>query len=222
MAFQGSDAAMEQASVSGLSDLHHDSENISTDNTDFNVNISTDNTDFNVDTSQTTIPTSPTSSGSKPPQASFSYSPGGGGGGGGGRQQFPAAPLPPLEGDQLLLAVKNQIEFYLSAANLERDVYLCSLMDAERFVPIHKIMEFKKLRSLTTDEAVVIRAMSTSATCSLNEENSAVRAVGKPELKRNTIVLREIPSDTSLEAVRGIFESCEVNPYLDPHPKPPT
>ncbi len=152
------------------------------------THISTDTEDFHVDatTAQTLIPTSPKSGSNLPPQASFSYSPGGGGGGGGGGgrgQPFAAAapPLllqPPLEGDQLLLAVRTQIEFYLSPANLERDVYLVSLMDAERFVPLLKIMEFKKLRSMTTDEAVVVRAMRLSATCALNEEATAVRANG--------------------------------------------
>jgi len=110
-----------------------------------------------------------------------------------------------LEGDQLLQAVKYQIEFYLSASNLERDVYLCSLMDTNHFVQLKQIMEFKKLRSLTTDDSVVIQAISNSTTCSLNEERTAVRANFKQEAKRNTIVLREISSGTSPEVVRAIF-----------------
>jgi hypothetical protein len=163
-----------------------------------NVSGSSDSRDSNV-TNKAAAATTKGGTGLNP--SSYNFSPQSG--------AFAAGPAIALKGDQLLQAVKNQIEFYLSAANLERDVYLCSLMDANRFVALKKIMEFKKLRSLTTDEAIIIQAMSTSATCSLNQDRTAVRANGKQEAKRNTIVLREISSETAPEAVGGIFSGCD-------------
>ena len=64
-----------------------------------------------------------------------------------------------LKGQELLKAVKKQIEFYLSRSNLQNDAYLVQQMDASLNVPVNVIASFPKIASLTKDLKVVIKAI---------------------------------------------------------------
>ena len=46
-----------------------------------------------------------------------------------------------LSGETLINAVRAQVEYYFSKENLQSDVYLNSLMDAQNSVPLSAIMK---------------------------------------------------------------------------------
>eukprot|EP01039_Chlorochromonas_danica_P008564 gene8564-9437_t len=102
---------------------------------------------------------------------------------------------------QLLEAVRRQIEYYFSKENLANDKYLSSQMDAQMSVPIATVMKFAKLKALTQDEAVVKAALVDSSVTVVEDRLKAnLKSVG-----RSTIILRELPTDSTEEEVREIF-----------------
>ena len=105
--------------------------------------------------------------------------------------------------EDTVTALKKQIEFYFSRENLATDTYLASIM-RDRYAPVSKIAEFKKVKSLTTDLDVLLQAMRTSDAVVLSEDETQVKPAF--ELRRNTIMLREIPRETPEADVRAIFD----------------
>lgn len=68
-------------------------------------------------------------------------------------------------------------------------------------VPISVVMKFAKLKALTTDEAVVRKALENSAVSIVdNKIRANIKSTG-----RSTVILRDIPQDTPEEEVREIF-----------------
>ncbi|KUF97983.1 Ammonium Transporter (Amt) Family [Phytophthora nicotianae] len=110
------------------------------------------------------------------------------------------------EGAELKEAIKRQVEFYFSRANLANDAYLVSQMNSQMYVPVEVIINFSKIKQLTDDKALLVDAVQDSTVCSLNSSKDAI----KPNIKseRTTIILREIPSSTKPEEVGAIFEGC--------------
>ncbi|KAL4096342.1 hypothetical protein PRIC1_009702 [Phytophthora ramorum] len=110
------------------------------------------------------------------------------------------------EGAELKEAIKSQVEFYFSRANLANDAYLVSQMNSQMYVPVEIIINFSKIKQLTDNTALLVEAMQDSTVCSLNSSKDAI----KPNIKseRTTIILREIPSSTQPEEVEAIFEGC--------------
>jgi hypothetical protein len=49
-----------------------------------------------------------------------------------------------LDEEQLILAVKNQIEYYFSKENLRTDAFLTSQMDANSSAPLSVVMKVRK------------------------------------------------------------------------------
>ncbi|KAI9996077.1 hypothetical protein PInf_013255 [Phytophthora infestans] len=111
-----------------------------------------------------------------------------------------------LEGAELKEAIKRQVEFYFSRANLANDAYLVSQMNSQMYVPVEVIINFSKITQLTDNTALLVEAVQESTVCSLNSSKDAI----KPNIKseRTTIILREISSSTKPEEVEAIFEGC--------------
>lgn len=112
-------------------------------------------------------------------------------------------PTPTVEaGPELYFAVKTQIEYYFSKENLSSDVFLASQMDANFSVLMSVIMNFPKVKLLTSDEGVLRKALEDSTVVTIVDNR--LKANLKP-LGRNTIILREIPSESPEEEVKEIF-----------------
>ena len=62
------------------------------------------------------------------------------------------------------LALKTQLEYYFSRENLEQDNYLVSQMDADLYVPISVIANFKKVKNLTDDFNFIVDVLKESPT----------------------------------------------------------
>lgn len=115
------------------------------------------------------------------------------------RSESPAI-IPPTDPESLSIAVRTQVEYYFSKENLRTDTFLQSKMDSQNAVPLATVMGFHKILALTRDTQVVIKSLESS--------NIVVLVDGKIKPKgsgRSTIILREIPSDSSEESIREIF-----------------
>ncbi|KAL1459331.1 hypothetical protein WDU94_011325 [Cyamophila willieti] len=75
--------------------------------------------------------------------------------------------------------VRKQIEYYFSADNLVRDIFLRKKMDPEGFLPVTLIASFSRVRSLTTDINRVLIAIQKSDKLEL-VDNFKVRTKDKP------------------------------------------
>lgn len=113
-----------------------------------------------------------------------------------------ASPITFETRDELLAAIRRQVEYYFSKENLQSDAFLVSKMDANMAVPISVVMKFSKMKRLTTTESDLVEALSTSKNVHIID--GKIKANIKQE--RNTIILREIPSDTPDAEILTIFE----------------
>lgn len=72
-------------------------------------------------------------------------------------------PVPQVMGeDSLLEAVKLQVEYYFSAENLCKDMYLRKRMDASGFVLLGEIVQFKRMQQINAPPAMIIQALKAS------------------------------------------------------------
>lgn len=65
-------------------------------------------------------------------------------------------------GAELKEAIKRQVEFYFSRANLANDAYLVSQMNSQMYVPVEVIINFSKIKQLTDDAALLVEAVQDS------------------------------------------------------------
>ncbi|KAJ1628962.1 hypothetical protein T492DRAFT_134326 [Pavlovales sp. CCMP2436] len=109
-----------------------------------------------------------------------------------------------LEGDELLAAIRKQVEYYFSRENLASDAYLVQHMNSQMFVPIAVVAGFTNMRRLTTDAELIKRALKSSTEAILDPSGTMV----KPNIKvsRNTLVLREISADTTAAEITAVFD----------------
>jgi la-related protein 4 len=108
-----------------------------------------------------------------------------------------------LDGQALKDAIVFQVEFYFSRENLLRDTYLQSLFDAEQFVALSVLAQFNKLKTLTTDLAVIADALRGSRLVELDASGARVKP--RPRPQRNTIILREISSSAPAASISALF-----------------
>eukprot|EP01095_Lingulamoeba_sp_RSL-Kostka_P004053 TRINITY_DN15143_c0_g1_i1.p1 TRINITY_DN15143_c0_g1~~TRINITY_DN15143_c0_g1_i1.p1 ORF type:complete len:442 (+),score=147.69 TRINITY_DN15143_c0_g1_i1:96-1421(+) len=104
---------------------------------------------------------------------------------------------------ELKNSIKKQIEYYFSVENLLKDSYLISKMDPELFVPINVISSFSKLKALTEDENLMADVINESELLDLDESKTKVKP--KMQQKRNTVILRDMPSSTTKEVLDSLF-----------------
>ncbi len=76
------------------------------------------------------------------------------------------SPLAPAHAPCPLLTVLGcTSEYYFSASNLERDVYMRSIMDDHGFVQLLEIIKFRRMVNLCATADMVSRAVSMSSAC---------------------------------------------------------
>jgi hypothetical protein len=99
-----------------------------------------------------------------------------------------------------LRRICEQVDYYMSPANLARDAFLVGLMDMHFFVPLVFIATFPRVRSITPDIPTLIEAMRLSAKCELDSSMSCIRPViwnclvKYPSEKGFLIFVREAPA----------------------------
>jgi len=103
--------------------------------------------------------------------------------------------------DQLKQMLMHQLEYYFSRENLAHDSYLMSQMDADQFVPIVIIANFNQIKKLTNDIKLVTQVLRESPNVQVDVDGLKVR----PNHTRCTVILREIPDNTTVEEVSNLF-----------------
>ena len=89
-------------------------------------------------------------------------------------------------------SIRSQIEYYFTIRNLEKDHYLRSLMDKDGWVAVSALMEFKMVKSLTTDQVVVSEALHDSRQLQIRDGSTHVRTKNRPR-KWVPLPVAEVP-----------------------------
>jgi len=92
-------------------------------------------------------------------------------------QHMMPAQMPQRE--QVLAAVKQQVEYYFSVENLCKDLFLRSKMDpVEGWISLSVIASFNRIRMMTPDPAMVYEALVGSTTVEISAGNDKIRKMG--------------------------------------------
>eukprot|EP00042_Codosiga_hollandica_P042042 m.380403 g.380403 ORF g.380403 m.380403 type:complete len:402 (+) comp56228_c0_seq5:525-1730(+) len=95
------------------------------------------------------------------------------------------SPSSELTGDALLQRIKEQVEYYLSAQNLNHDSFIVGLMDINYFVPLSFIANFNRVKLLTHDLPTIVQAVSNSEVLELDAAGTCIRPKIWQSLKRH-------------------------------------
>jgi len=112
-------------------------------------------------------------------------------------------PVKKLEGEELMDALKKQVEYYFSRENLCQDAYLVSKMDAQHYVEIAVISDFKMVKQLTSDQTLILESVKDSDKVVVDLQNKKIKPVAVNA--RTTLILRNIPSTATEESVRALL-----------------
>lgn len=115
--------------------------------------------------------------------------------------------LPAISQEQLQLAVRQQIEYYFSLANLVKDVFLRSKMNEEGWIALHAIASFNRVRMLTPDLAMIMEALTDCPTVELSGDNLFLR----PRVGYQQWILPESQRDASAHALPHMLASASSN-----------
>jgi hypothetical protein len=123
-----------------------------------------------------------------------------------------------MPAEERLDRLQKQLEYYFSRQNLSSDHFLVSQMNSELFVPLPVLAKFPKVKALLLsdpNEEAVVKTLADvcgkSKDLVLDAENSKVRPNFK--LARNTILLRNIPSDAPNDRVREFISKFCTSPH---------
>mmetsp|Transcript_55131 Transcript_55131/g.129072 ORF Transcript_55131/g.129072 Transcript_55131/m.129072 type:complete len:284 (-) Transcript_55131:93-944(-) len=109
-------------------------------------------------------------------------------------------------GDDADVEVQKMLEYLLSKKNLVRDQTLASSMNPQMYVPITVLLAHDMIQQIHASKEDILAAASKSSKLSVDEDRKMVRPLLKS--KRNVIILRDVPADTSEQEVRGIFSGA--------------
>ncbi|KAI8375714.1 hypothetical protein EDC96DRAFT_305099 [Choanephora cucurbitarum] len=105
--------------------------------------------------------------------------------------------------------LKGQLEYYFSRQNLVNDAWLVSQMDAELYVPISLVANFKRVREWTTDIELITKTLRESSEVTVDETGTKV----KPNIsvQRKTVILRDVPECTE-EEIQQLLQDLKAPP----------
>ncbi|KAG0031820.1 La- protein 4 [Podila clonocystis] len=100
--------------------------------------------------------------------------------------------------------LREQLEHYFSPSNLAVDTFLVSHMNAERFVPISVIADFKRVKAVTRNMDEIVAAIRRSSVLIVDETGTKVKPV--PAKPRTTLIIRDLPYETQSKEISDLFE----------------
>lgn len=112
--------------------------------------------------------------------------------------------------------LKKQLEFYFGDSNLRRDNFLKKRMDKKTgYMDFATICKFNKMKSISTDLALIKTAVEASDFLELNEAGTKIRRKDKVvipkmpnDLDDRTAYVENLPEGFTHDSVRAIFETC--------------
>ncbi len=115
-----------------------------------------------------------------------------------------AATAPQLSRKELLEAVGAQLEELFSLSSLKAGTFPAGNMNAQMCVPVDVMAQMSQIKAITMDEDVILEAAETNSACIVTP--NGIRPNVRSE--RNTIILRDIPSNTDSRRVAAIFKDA--------------
>lgn len=126
----------------------------------------------------------------------------------------PVAEKPKLSGPELHAALVKAVEHCFSRDFIANNAQILSKMDTQTmYVTLDAVLTLPAIAALTADSAALLAAVQASPKLVLDSQNNRVRP--NHTVKRNTIILREVPKDATEADVRAIMdglgevEQCE-------------
>ncbi|KAI5065861.1 hypothetical protein GOP47_0018485 [Adiantum capillus-veneris] len=121
----------------------------------------------------------------------------------------------PVLTEELRAKIVKQVEFYFSDTNLPTDHHLMKFVkkDSEGFVPIAILANFRKVRNLVKNYALVASALRSSKQLVVSTDGKKVRRlhplppVDLEEIQSRTVVAENLPDDHSIESMEQLFSS---------------
>ena len=107
---------------------------------------------------------------------------------------------------QLLKNIKDQVEFYFSDANLNRDKYLMKLVghNGNNYVPLDVLLSFNQLKQMNATVKLLQKSLTDSEVLHLNKDMTAVKRRKKviqplpSDLDDRTVVIERLPINTTI------------------------
>lgn len=99
--------------------------------------------------------------------------------------------------------VQEALESMLSKKNLAKDQFLASKMNQQMYIPITVLLSHTKLQGLGATHEQIAAAAARSKRLSPDADGNMVRPVLKS--KRNVIILRDVPDDTTEEEILALL-----------------
>ncbi|XP_055543932.1 la-related protein 7 [Wyeomyia smithii] len=108
-------------------------------------------------------------------------------------------------------AIRSQMEFYFSDANLSKDRYLGQSIKNDPFVPLLEFLKFNRIKKLTESVDDIATALKKSDVLQLSEDRSKVRRITEPTERPNceacTIYVECLPPKADHDWVRNVFST---------------
>ncbi|KAI3776502.1 hypothetical protein L1987_46287 [Smallanthus sonchifolius] len=118
----------------------------------------------------------------------------------------PGTEPPPM----LSVSILRQIEYYFSDANLVKDNYLRSNMDAEGWVPVSLIAGFPRVQSLTSDMQMILSSLRESTVVEVQGETVRRRNDWRKWVKPSV----NFPQDSSSRSPRASADGSTIETSL--------
>lgn len=108
-------------------------------------------------------------------------------------------------------AIRGQMEFYFSDANLSKDRYLGQCIKVDPFIPLDEFLKFNRIKKLTNSVEDIATALKKSELLQLSEDRSKVRRVTelaeRPNCEECTIYVECLPPKADHDWVRNVFSA---------------
>ncbi|XP_012554375.2 la-related protein 7 [Hydra vulgaris] len=119
----------------------------------------------------------------------------------------------------LLKQTRNQLEFYFSDANLRHDRFLRKeITDNDGYVDLKTMLKFNKLKTLTSDLSVLVKAVEISDSLQLNNDKTKLkRKLPLPVIEnvdQKTVYVEQFPNDIDHDWLKEIFSKCGTVEYI--------
>lgn len=98
--------------------------------------------------------------------------------------------------------LQELLESMLSKQNLVTDPFLSGNMNAQMYIPVKLLLQHANLKDIA-DEEGLLAAADNSSRLAVSEDRLMIRPMLKS--KRNTVILRGMPEDTTEDDIREIF-----------------
>ena len=120
---------------------------------------------------------------------------------------------------QLINLLRQQMEFYLSSANINKDRFIKSLFEDGPYVDLELFLtKFNKIKSLTTEVKHLVKAVESSSFLELSEDKTKVKRSIPVQVKENeidcTLYVENLPSIADHDYIRQIFSQYGTIDYI--------